>query len=233
MAAASETGREFRCIAIETATARGSVAVASGDAVFVVRLDAARDSSRQLFLAIDEALARGDIDRRSLDCIAFGNGPGSFTGVRVATAAAQALGFALDIPVCPVSTLAAVAVEAGRARGAEPVAVCLDARMGEAYIGVYEFDANGVAVAVVPDQLADPATYRLPALAKPALAAGPGWEVYPELRANNAATLCGAAPDIWPGAAAVAVEARELFRQGRCVAAHAALPNYIRNKVTY
>ncbi len=223
----------FRCIAIETATGQGSVAAADGDNVFAVRLDDARDSSRQVYMAIDEALGRGSIDRKSLDCIAFGNGPGSFTGVRVATAAAQALGFALGIPVCPVSTLAAVAVEAGRTHGAEPVAVCLDARMGEVYLGVYEFSASGIAIPILPDQLANPETFELPDLGKPVFAAGPGWDAYPNLLAANAGRIAGTAANIWPGAAAIAVEARELFRQGKCVEPHEALPNYIRNKVTY
>ena len=222
----------FRCLAIETATQRGSVAVCDGDAVFQVQLDEATGSSRQIYRAIAEALDRASLQRQDLQCIAFGNGPGSFTGVRVATSVAQALAFALAIPVIPVSTLAAIAVEAGRSRGMEPVAACLDARMGEVYCGVYGFAADGTAQALLEDQLADPTAFSL-ADYPGAFAAGPGWTAYPELLAANAGHIAGEATDIWPGAAAVAVEARELFRQGRTVVAHDALPNYIRNNVTY
>ena len=82
------------------------------------------------------------------------------------------------------------------------------------------------------DRLADPTTFSLSEFTG-AYAAGPGWEAYPELLAANAGHMAGQATDIWPGAAAVAVEARELFRQGRTMVAHDALPNYIRNNVTY
>ncbi len=227
------TSKDFCCLAIETATAQGSVAVCHGEQVFSVALGAATDSSRQVYGAIREALNRADLAQTTLNCIAFGTGPGSFTGVRVAAAAAQSLAFALQLPVVPVSSLAAVAVEAGRTRGAEPVAVCLDARMGEAYLGIYEFDARGVAIPLLPDSLVEPDSFRLPVVGRPALAAGPGWEAYPEMLKANADRIDTTATDIWPSAAAVVVEARELFRQGRAVAAHQALPNYVRNKVAH
>ena len=232
MTADAQQTTGFRCIAIETATAKGTVAACVGDHVFVVRLDTAQGSSRQIYQAVNEALERGSIERATLDCIAFGNGPGSFTGVRVATAAAQSLSFALGIPAVPVSSLAAVAVEAGRTLGAEPIAVCLDARMGEAYLGVYEFAADGTATPLLADRLVDPANFRLPDYGRPVTAAGPGWEAYPGLLEANLGTIDKQALSIWPGAAAIAVEARELFRQGRHVAPHQALPNYVRNKVT-
>jgi len=110
--------------------------------------------------------------------------------------------------------------------------VALDARMGEAYVGVYEFDANGVACPLLRDALADPASYSLDGIARDALAAGPGWAAYPGMLAANEPYLAKSVTDLWPSAAAVAVEARELFRQGRVLAAHEALPNYVRDKVT-
>jgi len=222
----------FRCLAIETATQHGSVAVCDGENTFTVKLDTAAGSSRQIYHAIDEALGNAALTRSDLTVVAFGNGPGSFTGVRVATATAQSLAFALAIPVIPVSTLAAVAVEVGRTRGAEPVAVCLDARMGEVYVGVYDFAPDGAARAILTDQIADPAQFDLGDFPG-AFAAGPGWEAYPELSTRNAGHMTALDASIWPGAAAIAVEARELYRQGHAIAAHEALPNYVRNKVTY
>jgi tRNA threonylcarbamoyladenosine biosynthesis protein TsaB len=223
----------FRCIAIETATERGSVAVSDGENVFNVKLGTEKGSSRQIFGAIREALSRADMSQSSLTCVAFGNGPGSFTGVRVAASAAQSLAFALQVPVIAVSTLAAVAIEAGRTRGAEPIAVCLDARMGEAYAGVYRFDATGLAVPLLADGLVNPDTFILPAAPSLALAAGPGWSAYPQMLAKNRDRISAVVDDIWPGAAAIAVEAQELFRQGRVLLPQDALPNYVRNKVTH
>jgi len=208
------------------------VAVADGDRVFSEHLDETTGSSRQIFRAINRTIDKSGLQRSDLDCIAFGNGPGSFTGVRVATAATQSLAYALKLPVVAVSTLAAIAVEAGRSRGVEPVAACLDARMGEVYVAVYQFAADGTAQALLADQLADPAEFSLAAFPGVSVA-GPGWLAYPELLQRNADHIATQATDIWPSAAAVAVEARELFRQGKAVDAHDALPNYIRDKVTY
>jgi len=223
----------FCCIAIETATERGSVAVSDGENVFTVKLGAEKDSSRQIFGAIREALDRADLPLSSVSCVAFGNGPGSFTGVRVATSAAQSLAFSLEVPVVAVSSLAAVAIEAGRTRGVEPIAVCLDARMGEAYVGLYRFDAAGLAVELMADGLVNPDTFTLAAAPGRSLAAGPGWLAYPQMLENNHDSISDAATDIWPGAAAVAVEAQELFRQGRVLMPQDALPNYVRDKVAH
>jgi tRNA threonylcarbamoyladenosine biosynthesis protein TsaB len=228
----ADAPRAFRCIAIETATSRGSVAVLDGDTFFVAELDAARDSSRRVYGALREVLDRAGLQLGSLDCVAFGNGPGSFTGVRVAVAAAQALAFAADLPACPVSSLAAMAAQAGRTHGAEPIAACLDARMGQVYFGLYRFDPTGLAIPVQPDRLAEPDSELFPDGGEPAMAVGPGWRVYPELLATNAAMIAGVDDSIWPTAAGIAVEARERFRQGKVVPSHEALPNYVRNKVT-
>jgi len=228
-----DSNAAFRCIAIETATERGSVAVSDGEHVFTVKLGAEKGSSRQIFGAVREALNRADLPLSSLTCVAFGNGPGSFTGVRVAASAAQSLAFSMQLPVVTVSSLAAVAIEAGRTRGVEPVAVCLDARMGEAYVGLYRFDASGLAVELMADGLVNPDNFRLEAAPGPVLAAGPGWVAYPQMLDNNRDRISGTATDIWPGAAAIAVEAQELFRQGKVVMPQDALPNYVRNKVTH
>ena len=227
-----DSNAAFRCIAIETATERGSVAVSDGENVFTVKLGAEKGSSRQIYGAVREALNRADLPMSSVTCVAFGNGPGSFTGVRVATSAAQSLAFSLQVPVVTVSSLAAVAIEAGRTRGVEPIAVCLDARMGEAYLGLYRFDASGLAVELMADGLVNPDSFSL-AASDPALAAGPGWVAYPQMLENNRDRISATATDIWPGAAAIAVEAQELFRQGRVFMPQDALPNYVRNKVTH
>ena len=221
----------FCCISIETATEQGSVAVSNGETVFPVALAREKGSSRQIYAAIREALDRAALDRSELTCVAFGNGPGSFTGVRVAAATAQSLAFSLGVPVIAVSSLAAIAVQAGRVHGAEPVAACLDARMGEAYLGVYRFDASGLAIPVQADRLVCPDDFVIEY--DDVMAAGPGWQAYPQMIEHNAGSISATEVGIWPTAAAVAVEAQELFRQGKVLAPHEALPNYVRDKVAH
>ena len=117
----------FRCLAIETATSQPSIAVATEEQVCSVVLSDSRNSSRQLYQSINQLLNQAELRPDQLDCVAFGCGPGSFTGVRVAAGAAQALAYANSVPVCRVSTLAALALAGGLEHGELPVAACLDA----------------------------------------------------------------------------------------------------------
>lgn len=223
----------FRCVGIETASAASSVAACNGEHVEVIRLQDSRSSSRQLYRAIAEVLERVELDVAELDCVAFGCGPGSFTGVRVAAGAAQAIAFAQDIPVCRVSSLAALAAVAQRQTAQLPVAACLDARMGEVYLGVYDRHADGQFESIVADRLVQPADFRFAASTSPLLLAGNGWCVHPELVQNNAAVAAANEFDVWPDALAVIEIARLKFLSGDVVEPFAALPNYLRNKVTF
>ena len=166
-----------------------------------------------------------------LDCIAFGAGPGSFTGVRVAVALAQGLGYARNLPLCPVSTLAALAAGALQATAADTVACCLDARMGEVYFGVYRRDPEEGVRALAADALLNPDAVRLPGEST-FLAVGPGWTVHPQLAERLGARLAGVEPEQLPSAADVARLARPRFLAGRVVSPAEALPNYLRDRVT-
>jgi len=222
----------FRCIAIETATSHCSVAVCDGDRVDYFELADSRATSRQLYSVVRESLSRVGLAMSQLDCIAFGCGPGSFTGVRVAAAAAQALAFSQDLPVCRVSSLAAIAVGAQRQGCDGPVAVAVDARMGEAYVGVYDVHDGELPVELLSDRLARPADFLLTPYADNIVAAGNGWQVWPEMRDNNAATLGIQMPDLWPDAISVLSVARIKFATGDVVKPADALPNYVRERVT-
>jgi len=224
---------DFRCIAIETATIESGVAACNGDQIAMVRLNESRNTSRRLYHAIAEAMERVDLVIADIDCVACGCGPGSFTGVRVAAAAAQAISFAQNVPVCRVSSLAALAQAALRRGISMPVAACLDARMGEVYLGIYKRDATGKLVTVVEDSLAGPDDFRFAVGAGQMLLAGNGWGAYAELVAKNSAFVAASDFDAWPDALAVIEIAREQFLSGDVVESFAALPNYLRNKVTY
>jgi tRNA threonylcarbamoyladenosine biosynthesis protein TsaB len=162
-----------------------------------------------------ELLDESSVSLDQLDCIAFGAGPGSFTGVRVAVALAQGLGYARGLPLCPVSTLAALAAGACRLTAADAVACCLDAHMGEVYVGAYRRDADTGVTALAPDVLAEPDAVSLPGDGV-YLGAGPGWLAYPELAGRLRGRFTGMEPDLLPSAGVQPAEAQ---------------PNYLRHRV--
>ena len=121
----------MKLLALETATEACSVALWVDGAVIERHALAPRRHAELVLPMVDAVLAEGGISRRALDAIAVGRGPGAFTGVRLAIAVAQGLALALDRPVLPVSTLAALAMAAAQDAGAAPILAAIDARMGE------------------------------------------------------------------------------------------------------
>jgi len=186
--------------------------------------------SRAVFQWVQELLAETGTSLSDLDCIAFGAGPGSFTGVRVAVAVAQGLGYARGLPLCPVSTLAALAAGALRNSGADAAACCLDARLGEVYFGTYRRDPAQGVVALADDVLLKPEDVRL-ADEGSFLAVGAGWATYPQITARFQSRILGCVADCLPSAADVARLARPRFFRGSLVSSAAARPNYLRERV--
>lgn len=220
----------FRCLAVETATERAGVALLDGDRCLEKGEHGLREPSRLVYRWIDELLREARISLEDLDCIAFGAGPGSFTGLRVAAGVAQALAFSRTLPVCRVSTLAALALGQLRATGGECVAVALDARMGQAYAGVYRRRGAGVE-ALVEDALVDPEHWA-PVLPAGTRAAGPGFAAWPVLATGAGIPASAVDPACWPAAADVARLGQLQFEAGLAVGALDALPNYLRERVT-
>lgn len=171
-----------------------------------------------------------DTSLEQLDCIAFGAGPGSFTGVRVAVALSQALGYACRLPLCPVSTLAALAAGAVRETGHDAVACCLDARLREVYFAVYAQDREYGVRVMSADALLQPDAVHLPGDGK-YLAAGPGWSAYPELTDRLQARFSAVDAGRLPSAVDVARLAGLRFLAGELVSATAASPNYLRERI--
>lgn len=132
----------MKLIAFDTSTESTSVALDLDGELIGWTQHTPQQHARLLLGGIDRLLADAGIGRNSLDAVAFGCGPGSFTGVRLATAVAQGLSFGLDLPAVPVSTLAALALAALPQAAGLPVLALLDARMGEVYAGLYT--AQGV-----------------------------------------------------------------------------------------
>jgi len=101
-------------------------------------------------------MAKNGLEFADLDAIAFGRGPGSFTGLRIAAGVTQGLAFAAELPVIPVSTLAAIALDVRQSKSASHVLSCLDARIDEIYWGMFAFDEKGLPVLLGQEVLCKP-----------------------------------------------------------------------------
>ncbi|MGD2112274.1 MAG: tRNA (adenosine(37)-N6)-threonylcarbamoyltransferase complex dimerization subunit type 1 TsaB, partial [Gammaproteobacteria bacterium] len=134
-----------RVLALETATAACSAALYIAGEVRERHALAPQRHAALILPMIDALLAEAQLPVARLDGIAFGRGPGSFTGVRIATSVVQGVAFAADLPVVAISTLAALAQGAMRETGTDRVLAALDARMSEVYWGVYLQDSNAMA----------------------------------------------------------------------------------------
>ncbi len=218
-------------LALETATDCCSVALLVGDEVVEDHRLAPRQHAALILPMIDGLLAAAGMSRHALDAIAFGRGPGAFTGLRIAAGVAQGLALGLDRPVLSVSTLAALA----QASGAGRVLAALDARLGEVYYGYYTRGAEGLVEADVDDALAPPPAIALPADAGwRGTGVGPGWLAYGNVLAARLGERIDAVDaDAQPRAAGVARLAAAAFARGEAVSAEFALPTYLRDRVTH
>jgi tRNA threonylcarbamoyladenosine biosynthesis protein TsaB len=218
-------------LALETATDRCSVAVSAGGVVAARVDDRPRVHAGRVLGMVDECLAQAGLTLRALDAIAFGRGPGSFTGVRIGAGVVQGLALGVDCPVVPVSTLAAHAVAARRRHDAGRVAVCVDARMDECYWGLYVVGAGGRVRTVAADALAAPSELALPE-DEDWFAVGTGWRRWPELAARLA-PAAGVDAELLPEAVDLLDLAAEAVVAGRSVSAESALPVYLRDEVAW
>jgi tRNA threonylcarbamoyladenosine biosynthesis protein TsaB len=172
-----------RLLALDTATEYCSAAIWNDGEVTQREAAAAQAASAQVLDLVAACLGATGIALEALDAIAFGRGPGGFTGVRMAASVAQGLAFAAGLPVLPVSTLRAVAQHAvERTPAARQVLVCQDARMSEVYWAPFEVRA-AIAVPAGVERVDRPALVSLPDgwMAQQVIGAGSGFDVYPEL----------------------------------------------------
>ncbi|HEY0666435.1 MAG TPA: tRNA (adenosine(37)-N6)-threonylcarbamoyltransferase complex dimerization subunit type 1 TsaB [Gallionella sp.] len=216
----------MRVLALDTSTEYCSVALWHDGAV-VSRCElAGQKHSEMLMPMLDALLREADVGLAQCDGIAFGMGPGSFTGVRIACGVTQGLAFGANLPVAGVCTLEALAEAAGRPR----VIAALDARMGEIYHAAYQKEDDGWTVACPPS------------LCKPEAAsevaddgwfgAGSGFAAYgAALQQRYAGQLHGIDAAAIPPAAAIAVLGAAQFARGGGVDAALALPLYLRDTV--
>ncbi len=220
-----------KLLAIDTSTEACSAALLCDGQVHARYQLAPREHGRLILNMIDEVLADAGLSLKQLDALAFGRGPGAFTGVRIATGVIQGLAFGADLPVLPVSSLAALAQGAARLHGATRALAALDARMGEIYWGVYQRDAAGSMVEIESERVCPAQSIEAPA-GTDWFGVGSGFAAYATiLRERLGDSLAACAPDEYPQAQDVAVLGAAAFARGEAVSAELALPVYLRDNV--
>jgi tRNA threonylcarbamoyladenosine biosynthesis protein TsaB len=215
----------MRLLAFETATRHLSVALWQDGASIERREVVPNGGSERLLPWVHELLEEAGLALAQIDGIAFGAGPGGFTGLRLACGVAQGLAFGLDVPVVGVSTLEALAL----ASGEREVWTCLDARMNEIYSAAYRVAGDAVRQVMAP-VCQPPALAPTPAFAG-GMGVGDGFATYGPLLLARKPDLKGVRADVFPTAAAVLRLAVPAFLGGAGVPASRAQPVYVRDNV--
>ena len=218
-------------LAIDTSTEACSAAFLREDgAIFSEFEIAPRQHTRLLPKMMDTVLKAADCARSVITHCAFANGPGAFTGVRIAASTAQGIGIALKIPLVPVSTLATLAQLSLDRHTGESTMVALDARMGEIYWAIYSRGKNGLASLSGEEQLT-----RIDAVnpvTMPDIGAGHGWSVeHPDWQSWTSGKSIDVDANLLPDSRSLLKLAEEAIRQERICSAENITINYLRNQV--
>ena len=223
----------MKLLSIDTATEGCSAALWLDGEIAEEYQEAPREHGRLILPMVDRLLAEAELGLPQLDCLAFGRGPGAFTGVRIATGVVQGLALGADLPVARVSNLAALAQRAWREHAWRKVIVCLDARMREVYYGRYVVDQGSDLVRSDDEEAVIPPA-QIPLPEDPGWGAiGRGFRAYETMRRRLGDRLLGADDDSLPRAGDIARLGVADFEQGRAVSAERALPVYLRTEVAW
>jgi len=220
-----------KLLAIDTSTEACSAALSiAGEVRERYRL-APREHAQLILPMIDDLMNEAGLRVNDLDAVAFGRGPGAFTGLRIAASVTQGIAFAADLPVVAVSSLAALAQGMYREKGIRRVLAAVDARIQEVYWGVYESEANGLMQLHGEEVVCPPSRVPLPS-GDGWYGAGTGWEAYlPALQARLREAAGAWDGRRYPAARDVAALAAAGYGRGEAVAAEQALPVYLRDEV--
>ena len=226
----------MKILALDTATENCSAALLISGALLWREELIGRGHAQRILPVIVELLSEAGAALQDLTAIAFGRGPGAFTGVRLAACVAQGLAFGAALPVVAVSDLLALAQRAlAHESDVDRVLVCTDARMHEVYCGAFERGPGGLAVASGAEYVAAPRAVQLPDAWRQAavarakvLGVGSGFAAYPELVVSGVDKI---RENLWPRAAEIAQLAVAEVNAGRLLAPEAAIPVYLRDDV--
>ncbi|WP_407832807.1 tRNA (adenosine(37)-N6)-threonylcarbamoyltransferase complex dimerization subunit type 1 TsaB [Vibrio rotiferianus] len=223
-----------KILAIDTATENCSVALLVGDKVISRSEVAPRDHTKKVLPMVDELLKEAGLTLQELDALAFGRGPGSFTGVRIGIGIAQGLAFGADLPMIGVSTLAAMAQGSYRRHGATDVAVAIDARMSEVYWARYTRQENGEWAGVDAECVIPPARIaeEVQADDNTWTTAGTGWDAYQDELGQLRLNLT-AGEVLYPDSQDIVILAKQELEKGNTVPVEESSPVYLRDNVTW
>lgn len=221
-----------KILALDTSTDACSAALLLGDQLIDRFVIEPRRHTHLLLPMVEELLTEADVALNSLDAIAFGRGPGSFAGIRIATGAAQGLALAADLPVVPVSTLKAMAWAEGEDKGA--LLTVLDARMDEVYWCAWQWQ-GGEPVALAEEQVCAPAQIHLPPESPvlPFVGLGSGWCYRERMPAELVRQVGEIKAEVYPQASAMARLAQRALKRGEAMAPDEARPVYLRDQVAW
>ena len=224
----------MRILAIDTATEACSVALWNDGTTFAHFEECPREHTQRILPLVKTILTEGNTSLTDLDALAYGRGPGSFTGVRIGIGIAQGLALGADLPMIGVSTLATMAQGAWRMTGATRVLAAIDARMGEVYWAEYTRDENGVWHGEETEAVLKPeaVTGRLKQLSGEWATVGTGWPAWPEMAKDTGLTLVDGNM-LLPAAEDMLPMAGQLLAAGKTVAVEHAEPVYLRNTVAW
>ncbi len=176
-------------------------------------------------------MARAKLSKKALTHVAFGRGPGSFTGVRIAASIAQGMAYSLDIPIVPVSTLAALAQAEMDSSDAKRVLSIIDARMKEVYHGEYVLDGQGIAALQGMERVCLPETLVAPD-GTDWVGVGSGWGIWSDILEHQfKSVMSRKVVEVLPTAAAMAVLAANMIEKQLFLEPALGLPVYLRDKV--
>lgn len=223
----------MKLLALDTSSIACTVAVQSDNTIVERHEEQPREHTRILVPMIRSALGECGIALPDLDAIVLGNGPGSFIGMRIAASVAQGMAYAAGVKIVPVSSLAAVAAEVFLQHEAAEVVVAQDAHMHEVYLGMYRRDSDGLPVEVFPERISAQEAVAELQLASDGgrIAAGFGWERYPEFFAHNRDRIDTVAEVRYPRARFLLSLGEAALEEGAAVAPQDISPAYLRQKV--
>ncbi len=225
-----ENTHTLTILALDTCTESCSVALIHEGKIYAQQADAPREHSQRLLPMVEKVLNDANIALKEVALIAYGRGPGSFTGIRICTSMTQGLALGQDLPVVGISTLQTMAQEAMELHGETQVVAAIDARMGEVYWGEFAL-VDGIATLVGHEQVCAPeeVTRQLD-YQQVIIACGTGFDAYPQLLLENMSLSTEVK---FPQAKAMLPLAVVAHQNGESTDVEGLKPVYLRDTVTW
>jgi len=221
----------MKLLALDTSSIACTVALQLGNKIVERHEEQPREHTKLLMPKIRSVLKESGVQLSDLAAIVLGNGPGSFIGMRIATSVAQGLAFGSGLKIVPVSSMAAVAAEVFAIHDAAVAVVTQDAHMHEVYLGIYKRGPENLPEPVCPERLHGDETITELDPATASVAAGFGWQRYPDLLAHNRDRLKGVVEILHPRARYLLALGAAQYRNAMALEPQDVVPAYLRQKV--